>query len=292
MSLRDMPPQAKLVTKEGERYAATVLEASRRILSSAATATLDLPYGDDYWQKIDIFRPETDILDAGPLPILAFAHGGSWIAGYKEWMAFMAPAICALPAIFVSVSYRLAPDNKFPAQLSDCADALALIHKLAPDIGGDRTRIVVGGHSAGGHLMALLALCPDLLEQRGLDRGLIQACIVQSAPLDIRDDRDEQAAIDRIQQTLLLVSSEAEAASPLAQDMRNAPPFSIFVGEHDFPRIRKNSALMREALEKIGAPVFYFDLDGQDHFQTSSRCVESNSQFLSHLSKIMNEYFK
>ncbi|QTH23424.1 alpha/beta hydrolase [Rhizorhabdus wittichii] len=290
MSLADMPAQPNLVTSEGGLYAARVLKASKRVLATADAAKLDIPYGSDYWQKIDIFLPEAGTAAARPLPIFAFAHGGSWIGGYKEWMAFMAPAICALPAIFVSVSYRLAPDHKFPEPLTDCADALALIHKLAPDLGGDPTRIFVGGHSAGGHLMVLLSLHPQLLEERGLDERSIRRCIIQSAPFDIRDDPDEQTAITRIQETLLRNPSDAAAASPLAYDLRNAPPFSIFVGEHDFPRILRGSARMRVALQKAGIPTHYVEQKGQDHFETNSRCTEPDSAWLDHVSKMICSY--
>ena len=76
-----------------------------------------------------------------------FAHGGAWTHGYKEWTGLMAPVFTAVPAIFVSVSYRLAPENRFPVPLDDCIDALAYVHRHIADHGGNPARIYVGGHS-------------------------------------------------------------------------------------------------------------------------------------------------
>lgn len=286
MSFADLPPQPPLRTPDGERYSRNMAVRSAPILDGESGDLLDLPYGDDYWQKVDIFRPETG---TGPWPIIVFAHGGSWIAGCKEWMAFMAPAIRALPAIFVSVSYRLAPAVRYPTIVEDCADALRFIHQQAQVIGADPDRIFVGGHSAGAHLMALLALSPDMLVARGLPRNTIKGCLAQSAPFDLRagDGRDaEQLA--QIHAILLNDAADAEAASPLMRPLGDSPPFLITVGDRDFPRIRAAAPLMRDALVDANVEVQFQDLPDHDHFETSERCVDEGHPWLSAVREMLS----
>ena len=137
------------------RYAGEALVRSRIAALRCRTA-LDVAYGADEDQALDIYLPPG--ADAAGVPVLLYFHGGAWRHGYKEWNGFMAPAFVDLPAIFISVGYRLAPEHRFPAQLDDGLAALAWVHRTVADHGGDPARISVAGWSAGGALGALLAL--------------------------------------------------------------------------------------------------------------------------------------
>lgn len=287
MSLDDLPPQPKFVTPEGDQYADECLRLSRPVLEKAEPALLDLAYGEDYWQKIDIFVPEGK--PAVPLPVLIFAHGGSWIGGYKEWMAFMAPAILAIPAIFVSVSYRLAPTAKCDEMLGDCVDAIGFACERVADLGADMDRIYVGGHSAGGHLMSLATLSPALLAARGISADCIKGCFAVSTPFDVSGDTTTQPDIARIQATILNEPHEAERASPIHCLPGPKVPFHIVVGETDFPRVKLQGPLMRDALLNAGSAVEYHELAGQGHFDTNLRSVEAGSLWIEDVKRILND---
>ena len=93
-------------------------------------------------------------------PILLAVHGGAWSGGDKEDKAFgreRAAYFVKLGFVYVSINYRLAPANKHPKQLQDLEHALTYVLKHSAEVGGDKTRINLLGHSAGGHLAALLA---------------------------------------------------------------------------------------------------------------------------------------
>src|SRR5690606_2115091 len=62
-------------------------------------------YGEDPSQRLEVFAPPDAV--ASKLPVVAFLHGGAWIAGGLHWLRFMAPAVTALPALFVGITYRL-----------------------------------------------------------------------------------------------------------------------------------------------------------------------------------------
>ncbi|MGH7004810.1 MAG: hypothetical protein ACREIP_12755, partial [Alphaproteobacteria bacterium] len=93
--------QPPIYPAEAEAYGQRALELSREAAARVPHA-LDIPYGADYWQRIDIYMPVAPA--PVPLPVLLFAHGGAWTHGYKEWIGLMAPTITAFPAILVSVS--------------------------------------------------------------------------------------------------------------------------------------------------------------------------------------------
>ena len=94
----------------------------------------------------------------GPLPGFVWCHGGGWIGGDLDMVEAhdTSLAIAAqLPGVVVSVGYRLAPAHRYPAPLNDVGAALANVVANAPTLDIDRTRIGVGGASAGAHLAAL-----------------------------------------------------------------------------------------------------------------------------------------
>ncbi|WP_067733929.1 alpha/beta hydrolase [Novosphingobium naphthalenivorans] len=286
MSFEDLPPQVELVTEAGSRYAKAVISMSRPVFETADTALLDLRYGEDYYQKIDIYLPEG--MDPIGLPSIVFAHGGSWIAGYKEWMAFMAPTIHQLPAIFVSISYRLAPAAKMPAPLKDCANAFRLAYSEIQRLGGDLDRIFVGGHSAGAHLTSLLALQPSLLVERGLPANAIKGCLAVSAPFDLCDNGSGNAFLATSRSNLLRDEADALSASPIALVGAGSPPFLITVGQNDFPFIVEQASAMARALEGAGIGCEFQDLADHDHFETNTRMVESGHPWLQAVKRIVD----
>jgi acetyl esterase len=95
----------------------------------------------------------------GPWPILVYFHGGGFALGDLESQDMICRALCAAArCLVVSVGYRLAPEHVFPAAVDDGWTALNWVFAHGPDLGGDPTRLAVGGDSAGGTLAAATAL--------------------------------------------------------------------------------------------------------------------------------------
>lgn len=104
---------------------------------------------------VRIYKPDA----TGPLPVLLYFFGGGWTLGSVE----TGDAICRsltnrARCLTVAVGYRLAPEHKFPAAVKDCFAGLRWVAEHAEQIGGDATRIAVGGDSAGGNLAAATTL--------------------------------------------------------------------------------------------------------------------------------------
>ena len=120
----------------------------------SSTATIPTPGGS---LRLILLRPREQ---QGPVPGILWIHGG----GYSLGMAEMVHASCGkmlaerFGAVVVSPDYRLAGTAPFPAALEDCYAALAYMHVYADELGIDRSRIIVGGESAGGGLAVATCL--------------------------------------------------------------------------------------------------------------------------------------
>jgi acetyl esterase/lipase len=114
----------------------------------------DIAYGGDARHKLDVYRDERG---GRRLPVLLFVHGGGFTGGDKRGEFY--PENIGLWAaqqgmIGVNVTYRLAPDNRWPAAAEDLAAALAWTRAEIARFGGDPNRIVLFGHSAGANHVA------------------------------------------------------------------------------------------------------------------------------------------
>jgi len=191
-------------------------------------------------------------------------------------MGFMAPLFTDLPAIFISVSYRLSPESKFPEALHDTQDALSWVWRNIGAHGGDPGRIALGGHSAGGHLAALTALDTEGLAQRGLPPDVVKVCLPVSAPLDLRAPPDHRdAGQQRAYRDFLAREQDDVWASPIARARPVETRFLIAWGENDFPRITLQGPFMVEALSRVGVESTGMQVPGASHFDTSLNCIQA-----------------
>ncbi len=106
--------------------------------------------------RLRIYRPSART--NGPLPVVLLFHGGGWVLGNPEQNEWWASHTAArTPSVVVSVDYRLAPEHPYPAAVLDCWAAFRWVLAHAAELGGDPSRVVVAGDSAGGNLAAVVA---------------------------------------------------------------------------------------------------------------------------------------
>ncbi len=286
MAFDDLPEQPAIFPHEAEMYARRALELSRRA-ASRCDAVFDVSYGTDYYQRVDVYRPTKP---RSGLPVLVFAHGGAWTNGYKEWMGLMAPAITDFPAIFVSVSHRLAPEHRYPAPFDDCLAALSWVHRNIADHGGDPRRLYVGGHSSGGHLYALATLRREACRSAGLAVDSIRGCFPVSTRFNMVFDNPEPGTTEHRHKTMLFAPDEnAALASPFHQIAGNRVPFLLAWGERDIPAIIENGERMFEALVAQGTRVERLVVDGLDHFEMALELGDPTNPWVSAVRGWMTE---
>lgn len=121
---------------------------------SVPSARLDVAYGEGPLQTLDLFP-----CGQADAPVLVFIHGGYWRSLDKSQHSFIAPAFNAAGAHVVVANYELCPQVRIEDIALQCARMLAWVWRNAAGFGGDPARIALAGHSAGGHLVAMLLSC-------------------------------------------------------------------------------------------------------------------------------------
>ncbi|MFN8552853.1 MAG: alpha/beta hydrolase [Candidatus Obscuribacterales bacterium] len=160
------------------------MQEAASIGNSRATAR-DIAYGPDPLQKLDVYAPPKGTAKG---PVILFAHGGGWKRGDKRQHGPKGAAYSSNGIVFISTNYRLAPNAMHPKEIEDIASAFAWVKAHAKDYGGDPNQIYVMGHSAGAHLVDLLATNEKFLAEKGLKLTDIKGCIsLDTASLDLTE---------------------------------------------------------------------------------------------------------
>ena len=147
------PPINERPVEEVRAQAAMMAAMSTRPAQAPATEdrTIPGPGGDI---PVRIYRPDV----AGTLPLIVFFHGGGFVIGDIESHDPICQQFAAqVPAVVLSVDYRLAPEHPFPAPVEDCWAATVWAADHAAELGADASRVAVAGDSAGGNLSAVIA---------------------------------------------------------------------------------------------------------------------------------------
>jgi len=137
-------------------------------LSAHSGCETDLAYGREADQSLDIYYPDRCL--AARCPVVMWVHGGGWRTGDKgnNGAKDLAATWENAGAVVVTLNYRLTPDVVHPAHVQDVAAGIAWTRANIGRYGGDPQRLFLLGHSAGAHLVALVATDPQYLAAHGL----------------------------------------------------------------------------------------------------------------------------
>lgn len=199
---------------------------------------LDVPWGEGPRQKFDYFPPE------GRLAALAvFIHGGYWQirASTKEFVAFLAPPFLERGIGYCALGYELCPEVDMDGMVAQMAQACRFIEQTL-----DAKRMVILGHSAGGHLAAMLALNHP---------GIAGACGV-SGLYDL-----SPLVSTYLNEALGMDTEMARRNSPLMRASAGALPMVLGVGSLESPEFKRQ---MSEFARATGASIH--ELEGMDHY--------------------------
>jgi len=209
----------------------------------------------------------------GPFPVLVFFHGGGWVLCSIETEDELCRALTnAAGCIVVSVDYRLAPEHKFPAAMDDCYAATKWVAENANVIGGDPTRVAVGGDSAGGNLAAVVTL---MARDRGTPPLVYQLLVypVTNSAFNTPSYRENAEGYFLTRDAMvwhwdLYLQSEADGqnpyASPLrAEDLSGIPPALVITAEFD--PLRDEGEAYAARLREAGVSVVCTRYNGMIH---------------------------
>ena len=154
-------------------------EASGRARSRHADM-VEVAYGASPRERMDVYPTA-----APHAPVLVYIHGGYWRALDKRDHSFVAPPFVHAGALVVLPDYDLCPAVSIEHIVLQMVQALAWVHRHAKDLGGDPQRIVVAGHSAGGHLATMLLACDWASVAPDLPTDLVKAALSISGVYDL-----------------------------------------------------------------------------------------------------------
>jgi acetyl esterase/lipase len=217
---------------------ALVLSGPGPRLASVGDLVISGPHG---WVPLRTYAPST----TGPLPVVAYLHGGGWTVGSIASFDGVARTLAAASgALVVSVGYRLAPEHPFPVPVDETVAVLRWLADHAATLGGDPTRLAVAGDSAGANLAAVAV---RRLRDEGGPPLRMQALVYPpcDAALDtasadtFADGHGFTADAMRRYWELYLAGTDGADpdASPLrAGDLAGLPPAFVATAEHDVLR--------------------------------------------------------
>lgn len=218
---------------------------------------------DPIKHKLDLYLPK----DHKDFPVLFFVHGGAWRSGDKNFFGLYAAvgrAFARHGIGTVVTNYRLSPGVQHPAHVEDVARAFAWTQRNVGQYGGRADQLFLCGHSAGGHLVALLASDDRYLKAVGLDRRAIRGVVPISG-------------VYRVPERLFttVFGSDADAArnaSPLTYVRPELPPFLIVYAESDFPTCDTGSEEFCQALRERQCAARSLVIKDRNHASIILRC--------------------
>ncbi|MDO9336273.1 MAG: alpha/beta hydrolase [Caulobacter sp.] len=223
---------------------------------AATTLIKDVSFGDNPRQKLDVYGPPGGAPGA---PVALFVYGGGWSSGSRKEYQWAGKMLAAQGFVTIVADYRLTPEVSFPGFVEDVASAVRWAVDHTPDHGGDPSRIVLVGHSAGAYNAAMVALDPRYLKAVGVDRKRIKAFAGLAGPyyfptLDgpILSRTFAGAPDNKVYQTI-------DYAGP------GSPAAFLVAGDADKTVRPRNTERLAEALRKEGVEVESHLYPGQSH---------------------------
>ena len=216
-------------------------------------------YGPDPRQKLDVYPAAGGAGVGVKRPVLIFLYGGSWNSGRRQDYAWAARALAAKGFVVVTPDYRLAPDSPFPAFVEDAAAAVAWAHANAEQHGGDGSRLVLVGHSAGAHIAMMVALDRRFIDRTGAPSEAIRGAVGLAGPYRF-DPREEGVLADAFGRY-----PDPAAVQPVNFARADAPRTLLLHGDADTRVLPRNSQRLAAALEEAGATSEVKLYRGVDH---------------------------
>ncbi len=230
------------------------LARSRRVLDRVE-ARLGIPFGPTRAEYLDVYPAGSGA------PVHVFFHGGYWRRFSARDFAFLAPAFREAGITLVIPNYALCPSVRLTEIVRQARAAVAWVARHAADFGGDARRLTVSGHSAGGHLTAMVA-ATDWPGDYGLPAETVRAGLAVSGLFDLRP-----FPFSWLQPTLQLDWREVWELSPLLRLPDGGPPLTVAVGGAESDEFRRQSRAFHEARRARGLAGRLLELPGLDHFR-------------------------
>jgi acetyl esterase/lipase len=230
----------------------------------------DLAYRDDkdadpVKHKLDLYLPKGQ----KDFPVLFFVHGGGWRQGDKKIYGGIGQVFARNGIGTVVTNYRLSPGVQHPEHIKDVARAFAWTHAHIAKYGGNPDQIFVSGHSAGAHLVALLATDESYLKAEKLSLAAIQGALPLSGVYTITPARYFEPVFGKDPDV-------CRKASPEAHVNGKHPPMLIVYAEKDLGTIDTMSQHFHKTLQGAKCAADLLEVKDRDHISIIIRIANED----------------
>ena len=231
----------------------------------------DVRYGGGEGETLDIYPTPS----AGA-PVLVFIHGGYWRSSDKSLHAFIAPSFTAAGALVMVPNYALCPAVGIEHIVLQMTRCLAWVHRYAAIYGGDPSRIVVVGHSAGGHLASMMLGCRWKEVDASLPAQLISGALAISGVFDLEPLRHAPFLKDDVKLTPASVKRLSSVFFP-----RPRKPLYVAVGGEESAEFKRQTASIRDQWGPTAVPVCE-TIPHANHFTILHNLADPNGRLHRH----------
>ena len=237
-------------------------------------------------QKLNVFAPHHH----QPLkPVLIYLYGGNWTSGHRSLYNFFGSRWARKGVVTVVVDYPKSPDAQYFEMATDVAKATKWVKENIQRYGGDPDQIFISGHSAGGHLAALVSTDNQFFAQQNLTSPLKGTILIDAAGLDMYGYLKE---VDHGPQGsyLNIFSNKPQtwkAASPLYQLRPGIKPMLIYQGGRTYPSIITSNQKFVAALKTAGYQPEYHILKKKKHIPMITQFFNTRNKRYSEIKSFM-----
>ncbi len=243
--------------------------------AAGPNALLGQPYGLTQDEYLDIYPPGSST--AEPQPVFVFIHGGYWRMFSARDFALASAGPCAHGMLSVVPNYTLAPQAPLAEIVRQMRAAVVWVARNIVRHGGDPTRIVVGGHSAGGQLAAMIALTD--WSQYGFDHNPVHAVHAISGVFDLTP-----LPYTYLAPHLQLSPREVQQLSPVLHPLPpQLPPFCVSYGDAESSEFCRQSVDFVGRLNRHGHTADLLPLAGENHFDAVLGLADASSVLTRHV---------
>ena len=228
--------------------------------------SLDLAFGPDPAERLDVFPCTSE-----GAPLYVFIHGGYWYSLDKSDYSYVAEGMRPHGVVTAVNNFGLAPAYDMDAIVRQNRAALAWLWRHARDFGADPARIYACGHSAGGHLAAMLlatdwpALAPDL------PADLVKGACAIAGLFDL-----EPVRLSYLNEKLHLSATQVARHSPILQRYPARAPLLLVVAADESDEFHRQSAEMAALWRSLGYPTDLIVPQDLDHFSVADQLGQAD----------------
>ncbi len=207
-------------------------------------------------QKLNIFAPKKHAQDKN---VLIFIHGGNWNSGRKSQYNLIGRHWAKKDIVTVIIDYPLSPAANYETMAEASAQAVKWVKENISKYGGNPERIFVSGHSAGGHLAALISTDDQYFKNLGIENPIAGTILIDAAGLDmdgyLQEERFEKG--HTYMNTFTSDPAIWKKATPLYHLHKSMPPMLIYRGGKTYPSISKSNEKFIAALKEFAPETAY-----------------------------------